>query len=164
MTSLSNQLDMIDILVADHRDVEEIMIELERGVVDGEERRRLTDVLISELVRHSVAEAAYLYPTARVVLPDGDRVADREIAEHADAEEIMKALERLDVADSQFSASPSLLFALVRRHVEEGETMLFPRLRHVTSADDLRELGRKIEAIKRFAPTRPSRPLRAAQG
>ncbi|WP_405427915.1 hypothetical protein [Micromonospora sp. NBC_00617] len=44
-----------------------------------EYRRQLTDVVIAELVRHAVAEEAYVYPTARKALPDGDQIADHEI-------------------------------------------------------------------------------------
>jgi hemerythrin superfamily protein len=158
MTSSTEKLDMIDILVADHRDMEELFVELERGSADREERRRRTDAIIAELVRHSVAEEAYLYPTARRVLPDGDKVADDEIVEHTDAEETMKALDGLDVDDPRFDAALNLLISTIRAHVEDEETSLFPRLRDATSPDDLRELGRKIGAIKRFAPTHPTRP------
>jgi hypothetical protein len=68
--------------------------ELEKlGSADVERRQQLTEKVIIELVRHSVAEEAYLYPAVRELTPGGDELADREIAEHAEAEETMKRLE-----------------------------------------------------------------------
>jgi hemerythrin superfamily protein len=155
VTSPTTQQDVIDILVSDHREVEELFIELETGLVDGEERRRVTDVVIAELVRHAVAEEAYVYPAARRALPDGDKIAEHEISEHADAERTMKDLEDLKVEEPEFDAKLSHLISTIRHHVQDEETDLFPRLRQACSAEELQELGRKVETIKKFAPTRP---------
>lgn len=71
--------DLIDVLTKDHRAVESAFQEYERGGMSDQARQGLVDHIITELVRHSVAEEQYLYPTAREVLPDGDEVADHEI-------------------------------------------------------------------------------------
>jgi hemerythrin superfamily protein len=42
--------------------------------------------VVIELVGHSVAEEAYLYPAVRESLPDGDKVAAKELEDHAEAE------------------------------------------------------------------------------
>ena len=60
---------------------------------DPGNRRELVEHVITELVRHSAGEEQYLYPTARRVLPDGEQVADHELKQHAQAEEVMKELE-----------------------------------------------------------------------
>jgi len=155
VTSPPKEQDVIDILVTDHREVEELFIELESGLVDGEERRRVTDVVIAELIRHAVAEETYVYPAARKALPDGDELAEHEIAEHADAEQTMKDLEGLAVEDPQFDAKLTHLITTIRHHVQDEETDLFPRLRQACSTEELQALGKKVEAIKKFAPTRP---------
>lgn len=51
---------------------------------------------IAELVRHSVAEEQYLYPALCEHLDGGDELADHDIAEHAEAERIMKEIEGLE--------------------------------------------------------------------
>lgn len=48
--------------------------------------------MTTELVRHSVAEEQFMYPAARKHLEGGDQIADHEIEEHAEAEEVMKHL------------------------------------------------------------------------
>src|SRR5438128_3950565 len=94
------QQDLIDVLVTDHREVDELFADLEGASSDAQRRRRLADVVIAELVRHSVAEEMYLYPTVRKALPHGDQVADHDTAEHADAEQIMRSIERLEYTRS----------------------------------------------------------------
>lgn len=149
--------DVISILTADHREVEQMFAELEKllGAGDHDRTRDVTEKVIIELVRHSVAEEAYLYPATRRFVPGGDALADQEIAEHAEAEQVMKELERTDVADARFEELLTRLMADVRAHIEEEESRLFPQSAQSTDAEELRELGRKVTAAKKVAPTRP---------
>jgi hemerythrin superfamily protein len=151
----TNEPDLIDILVTDHREVETLFAELETGAGEPEHRRDLVDVAIAELVRHSVAEEMYLYPTARKVLPDGDRMADQEIHEHAEAERIMTELDGLDATHPAFDPTLARLMTAIRDHVRDEESDLFPRLRQVCTPEDLHDLGRRVAAAKKVAPTRP---------
>ncbi|GAA2701618.1 hemerythrin domain-containing protein [Nonomuraea recticatena] len=154
--STSTGDDVIAVLSHDHREVEQMFTELEQlGTADVERRQNLTEKVIIELVRHSVAEEAYLYPAVRDLLPDGNQLADREIAEHAQAEETMKQLERSDAGEAGHAELLARLMAEIRDHIAEEEGELFPRLRDAASAEQLAELGRKVEAIKKIAPTRP---------
>jgi hemerythrin superfamily protein len=155
MTAPTRQRDLIEVLVHDHREVEQMFAELEAGTGDADRRRQVANAVIAELVRHSVAEEQYLYPTVRRVLPDGDQLADREIAEHAEAERTMKTLEGLDGDDPEFDRAATTLMGEVRQHIQEEEGDLFPRLRSSCSEEELRELGRKVEMVKRIGPTRP---------
>ncbi|WP_214322813.1 hemerythrin domain-containing protein [Nonomuraea sediminis] len=149
--------DVISILTTDHREVEDLFTELERllAVGDPEQVRDVTDKVIIELVKHSVAEEAYLYPATRKFVPGGDALADTEIAEHAEAEELMKELERTDTTDLRFAELLTTLIKDVREHAAEEESQLFPQLAQHADADELRKLGSKINAIKKVAPTRP---------
>lgn len=98
---MTDQQDVIDVLTHDHREVEELFDEIEQAT-DAGERRELTDQVITELVRHSVAEEQYLYPAAREYIPDGDALVDGEIADHNEVEEALKALEDIDADDPDF--------------------------------------------------------------
>jgi hemerythrin superfamily protein len=155
MSTPTGTKDMIDILVEDHREVEELFRELERPAADAERLEQLLTVAIAELVRHSVAEEIYLYPAAREVLPDGDSIADREIAEHSEAEEGMKRLEDLRPGVPEFRIELESLISTVRDHIADEEENLFPRLRQACSTEQLVDLGKKIERAKKIAPTRP---------
>ncbi|GIH94419.1 hemerythrin domain-containing protein [Planobispora siamensis] len=154
--STIQETDVVAVLTHDHREVERMFAELEQlPTGDTDRRRQLTEKVITELVRHSVAEEAYVYPAVRDLVPGGDALADRELREHAEAEETMKELEETDIADAHHGVLLNRLMAEIRAHVQEEEHELFPKLRANADADQLAELGRKVQAIKKVAPTRP---------
>jgi hemerythrin-like domain-containing protein len=155
---VAEQRDVIEILTHDHREVEQMFAELEslRGSVgEGERSRRkdLVDQVTIELVRHSVAEEAEVYPAVTEKVSNAE--AERAKHEHAEAEETMKRLEGLQPDDPSFDQELATLMREIREHVAEEEGQMFPHLRQVFSQQELLELGAKVEAVKRIAPTRP---------
>lgn len=154
--SMTQDADVIAVLTHDHREVEQMFTALEQlGESDTDRRRQLTEKVIIELVRHSVAEEVYLYPAVRELLPGGDQLADRELAEHAEAEQTMKQLEQTDADVPGHAALLNQLMNEIRAHVHEEEGELFPRLRGSATPEQLAELGHKVQAVKKIAPTRP---------
>lgn len=147
--------NLIDVIIADHRAVEEVFAELKTGQGTPDHRRDLADHVIAELVRHSVAEEQYMYPAAREVLSDGDSIVDHEIEEHAEAEQVMKSLDGLDPTQPEFDDLVNRLIDDIRHHVEDEENDLLPRLREACSEEQLEDLGAKVLEAKRKAPTRP---------
>jgi transcription termination factor NusB len=147
--------DLISVIISDHRAVEQVFVELETGHATPEQRRGLADHVIAELVRHSVAEEQHMYPAVREVLEDGDRIADHEIEEHAEAEQMMKDLDGVNAGSAAFDQLMSNLISDVRHHIEEEEQDLLPKLQSACSAEQLRDLGQKVLQAKAIAPTRP---------
>ena len=148
--------DVLQVLIHDHREVEEMFSRWEKGDIgDGRNKRDLVDHITVELVRHSVAEEQHLYPAVRERVPGGDAIADKEIGDHADVEQLLKDLEGIEPADTRFDATLSRLIAAVRGHIQEEESVLFPQLASASSAEDLLDLGDKVAAAKKTAPTRP---------
>jgi hemerythrin superfamily protein len=143
------------VIVSDHRGVESLFQELETTTTSPEHRRQLADHVITELVRHSVAEEQYLYPAVREHLPDGDKLAEQELEHHAQAETTMAELENISPASPQFELLLGKLIADVRHHIRGEEDDLLPRLRKALTVEDLRELGEKVLSTKEIAPTRP---------
>ncbi len=147
--------DLITVITNDHREVERVFTELESGSGTPQHRRELTDHVIAELVRHSVAEEQFMYPAARKHLSGGDKLADHEIEEHAEAEQVMKQLEDLEPTDPQFDQLLRQLIEDVRHHVQDEENDLLPKLQSACSDQELRDLGEKVLRAKKMAPTRP---------
>ncbi|MER5472576.1 hemerythrin domain-containing protein [Streptomyces sp. NPDC002935] len=147
--------DVIAELATDHREVEELFGQIE-GLAPGDKQRKVyAEQAVIELVRHSVAEEAYLYPAVREFLPDGDKVADKELEDHAEAERTMKELESLDADEPGFDRLIGELMTGIRSHIRDEEDNLFPRLRQTASEDALMKLGDKVRRAKKTAPTRP---------
>jgi hemerythrin-like domain-containing protein len=152
------QPDVIEVLEQDHREVEEMFAELEslRGAAADEARSRrkaLTEQVTIELVRHSVAEEVLVYPQV------DDKVSAKEAEhareEHAEAEETLHRLEKLDADDPAFDDELATLMAQIRHHIADEEAQMFAHMRQVLDADELRNLGSRVEAFKKVAPTRP---------
>ncbi|MEV6732943.1 MULTISPECIES: hemerythrin domain-containing protein [unclassified Streptomyces] len=151
---MRHALDIIAELTADHREVDGLFVRIEHTTPAGE-RQKAAELLTIELVRHQVAEEEHLYPAVREHFPDGDLIADKELADHARVEKLLKDLEGLDAAGPEFDRVLAVLKAEVIAHVHDEEDNLFPRLRHACSSEVLDKLGDKVRRAKRFAPTRP---------
>src|SRR5829696_3015944 len=95
MTDTPVDQDVVDILTTDHHEVLDLLQQIKTST-DAEERRDLADTVISELVRHSVAEEMYVYPAMKKYLPDGDEAVDHDVEEHTELERAMKKLESVD--------------------------------------------------------------------
>ena len=152
------QRDVIEILEHDHREVEEMFAELEslRGAATDEAKTRrkdLADQVTIELVRHSVAEEVLVYPKVEKQVSAEQVEHARE--EHAEAEETLARLEKLDADDPGFDDELATLMAEIRHHIEDEEGQMFAHMRQVIDEDELRKLGKRVEAFKKVAPTHP---------
>jgi hypothetical protein len=152
------QPDVIEILEQDHREVEEMFAELEslRGAsTEAEQSRRkaLAEQVTIELVRHSVAEEVLVYPQVEEKVSAEEAEHARE--EHAEAEETLQRLEKLDADDPAFDDELATLMGEIRHHIADEEGEMFAHMRQVIDADELRKLGARVEAFKKVAPTRP---------
>ncbi|MFF4494902.1 hemerythrin domain-containing protein [Streptomyces sp. NPDC001546] len=147
--------DVIAELMTDHQEVEELFANIEETPRGDARRKMYADQVTMELVRHSVAEEAYLYPAVREHVPGGDMMADKELEDHATAERIMKELEGCDADHPRFDELIMKLMMEIRSHVNDEENNLFPRLRQACTPEMLMKLGDKVRQAKKTAPTRP---------
>ncbi|MGW7426306.1 hemerythrin domain-containing protein [Streptomyces sp. NPDC054813] len=147
--------DALAELMTDHREVEEMFARIQGMPGGGQELRDLVDDVTIELVRHSIAEEEYLYPAVREHIEGGDRIADKEIADHGRVEKILKQLEKTETDDPRMSPLLQQLMEEVSAHVQDEEDNLFPMLRQACSPEALNDLGDKIRRAKSLAPTRP---------
>ncbi|MCW2679704.1 MAG: hemerythrin cation binding protein [Frankiales bacterium] len=154
MTDHSDDHDVLDTLTTDHREVAELFDQIE-GTTDPVQRRDLTDSLISELVRHSVAEEMYVYPAIRHHVPNGDQVVDEDTDEHKGLEVLMKELEGADASAPEFLDAVRRTRALFEQHIADEEGTQFAQLRAHVPAEKLVELKGLVEVAKKLAPTRP---------
>jgi len=154
MNDSHNDQDVVDILTTDHREATSLIGQILTSA-DSNQRRDLADTLISELVRHSVAEEMYVYPAMRKHLPDGDEAVEHDVAEHKELEKTMKELEAVDSGDARFDELMHQLEEILRDHIADEEAEQFPQLRARVPHEELVEIAGKVETAKQLAPTRP---------
>jgi hypothetical protein len=134
--------NVLDVLAEQHS----VLVTLCERLVAEPGDKRLADVVVATLSRHLSAEEQYLYPAVRRVVPDGGRLADRELAEDRELLLLLK-----DLAN----AGPERLTEAVRRHVATDEAELLPVLAQMVPVEDLIRVGNRIEMAEEAAPTRP---------
>jgi Hemerythrin HHE cation binding domain len=140
MTDTPVDQDVVDILTTDHHEVLDLLQQI-KITTDAEERRDLADTVISELVRHSVAEEMYVYPAMQKYLPDGDEAVDHDVEEHKELEQTMKKLESVDAQSGEFAQLLGELEDILRDHVSDEENEQFPELRVQVPREELIEIG-----------------------
>jgi hemerythrin superfamily protein len=150
----SEGMDATEILAADHKEFLALVGSIE-GAPDGPARRELADTLIAEIMRHAVAEEMFVYPAIERHVPDGAEAVRHDKEEHQEIVLAMKQMEDVDASDPRFMEGVRRLGALLVDHASDEEGEQFPRLRAHIPREELLEMGRKVEAAKALAPTRP---------
>jgi hemerythrin superfamily protein len=154
MTDPTTTQDVVDLLTTDHHEVLDLLEEIKTSTVP-DRRRELADVVIGELVRHSVAEEMFVYPAMRRHLPDGDAAVEHDVGEHKELEQLMKEWEVAEAGDPDFDRVLRELEEVLRDHIQDEESEQFPQLRTHIPHEELVGMAERVEAAKKVAPTRP---------
>jgi hemerythrin superfamily protein len=153
MTDPRDATDVVDELTTDHKEAL-WLLDQALSASNPEERRDLADTVISEVVRHAVAEEMYVYPAMREHLPDGDEMVSHDTEEHKELEEVMKQLEGVQATEPRFDELVREMREKLRHHASDEEAEQFPRLREAVPREKLVELRGKVDTAKKLAPTR----------
>ncbi|MCO5997851.1 hemerythrin domain-containing protein [Actinoallomurus rhizosphaericola] len=154
--------DLCSVLTEDHHELRQLLYELDHLTAPEPLWRSLVDLLIAEMIRHSIAEEAYLYPVARDRLPEGPRLLEPYMDEHETIEALGKRLESHDLPSAELTSLLAQLRRDVCAHMRSEEQKLFPPLAEHLGADELSALGRKAAEVKAKASVRQrssDRPL-----
>ena len=150
-------MDAIQMLKDDHRTVEEIFARFEEAGENAvKEKRHHVDRMIKELSVHAHLEEEIFYPATRQARGETDAMVREALEEHAKVKQILSELEAMDPDDDRFDRMVIELIRDVRRHVEEEEGEMLPRVQEALSPEDLRDLGERMREAKKDAPASPS--------
>ena len=151
-------LDAVQLLVKDHRTVEALFARFEKlgdGKASQNQKRKVVDLIVRELVAHAAIEETVLYPAARKLVHSTEDQVLEALEEHHVVKWMLNELEKMKPDHERFDAKVTVLMEAVRHHVEEEERELFPKLKKSLPKAQLVELGAKLVAAKKRAPTRP---------
>jgi len=148
--------DAVDLLMRDHRLVEQLFLQLDTAVAAGDEadQGELAGRLIEELSVHAAIEEEVLYPAARQVPGTAARV-DGSVAEHSELKALLATLAGKEPGDDEFVEGFRRARDLVTSHVEEEEGELFPKLREGLDEHKLVTLRNNLAMARKTAPTSP---------
>lgn len=138
----------IEMLMADHRKVEDLFEQYEVAKdAEDESRKDIAATLCNEITVHAAVEEEIFYPWLRDTLEDDDMdmVEEAEI-EHAGAKDLVSQIEEAPTVDAVFDAKVKVLGEYIKHHVREEENEIFPSVSGEREALD--GLGRQMEARK----------------
>ena len=143
-------MNALTLLKDDHDKAKKLMEELaattERGVRTREEK---WTKLLKELTIHENIEEEIFYPALHET--DDKELKDivlEALEEHHLVDDIVEQLKDTPFDDEHWSAKFKVTKENVEHHIEEEEGPMFKAVRRVLSADELDELGTRMERRK----------------
>jgi hemerythrin superfamily protein len=135
-------MDAIDMLEAQHREVEETFSKIEEA--EGEQKRKLFIQLADSLAIHATIEERHFYPAVKAKRTE--EILLESLEEHLAVKRLLSDLLRTDIEDETFDAKLSVLKEQVEHHVGEEEGDLFPKVRKIMDDDQLEAIGQEMTA------------------
>jgi hemerythrin superfamily protein len=148
---MTARTDAISMLKADHEKVRGLLSQLEKSTEKGvKKREELLSQIAEELTIHTTIEEEIFYPSYRdaVAKKEDRKLYQEALEEHHVVDLVMPEIEDTDPGSEVFSAKAKVLKEIVEHHADEEEKEMFPRARKVMDAEELQELGERMEARK----------------
>lgn len=120
---------IIDMLTEDHDRLLVLFTAFQgmRESANPESKQTLVEIACTELVIHAQIEEEHLYPALAEALDD-DFLLEQAEVEHALVRRLVSELETMQAGDRLYDAKFTVLSETMRRHIEEEQTRLFPRM------------------------------------
>jgi hypothetical protein len=133
--ALRKELDAIELLMQDHREVESLFREFEHLRTTREETGRVVEIACAELRMHDTLNTELFCPA--VLEAAGEPEIEKLIAAVEAGQRIIRDLiTRVEQADlAQRDARFSVLAGHVERHFEHVEAQVFPRAKKLKGLD-----------------------------
>jgi acyl dehydratase len=141
-------------LESDHRAIQALLAN-PAAAEHSEEGSSLREELVTDLVRHLVAEEQYLYPAVREHLAGGDRLAEEAFDHDRACERALRGLEGDEATPQQTATALAEVQQMFAAHVSGQETTIFPALTRDCEPALLVELAEGVRGAEQLAPTRP---------
>ena len=138
----------IELLMTDHRKVEDLFSKYE-DEKDGDEdtRRQLAQRICAELKVHTQVEEELFYPFLRENLEEDDMdLVEEAQVEHNGAKDLIEQIEGATEIDDEYNAKVKVLGEYVKHHVNEEENEIFPKVSD--DQEELDELGQEMASRK----------------
>jgi len=143
-TAEVGDLDAVELLTAQHREVDMLFMEFEQA---GERAFRTKEQIyakIAEKLRlHTDLEEKHFYPAAERI--DKDLIGEAN-EEHDVVKDMLAKLDGLSAEDSTYDSKVTVLRELVHHHVGEEESELFPKCEKKMSKETLQTIGEAMHA------------------
>ena len=146
LTKKSSQPDSqnaITLLRADHQKVTDLFEKFEKSRATAK-KKVIAQEICTELTVHATIEEEIFYPAAKAALNDTEMVPEA-LVEHDGVKKLIAEIEG-STEGEMFEARVKVLSELIKHHVKEEQTELFPAVKKTSL--DLTALGAQLMARK----------------
>jgi hemerythrin superfamily protein len=138
-------MSAIDMLEAQHREVEDLFAEFEEA--SAGKKRDIFLQIADKLAVHAAIEEKHFYPSAKA--KDTEDLLKESVEEHLSVKRIIADLLAQDEDDQEtLEAKVKVLQEQVEHHVEEEEEELFPKVEKLLDEDALEALEQEMTATQ----------------
>jgi hemerythrin superfamily protein len=135
----------IDMLEAQHREVEDLFEELDEA--EGkEEKHDVFNQIADKLAVHAAIEEKHFYPSTKA--EETAELLEAAVEEHLSVKRLIADLLTQDVDDETFEAKVKVLKEQVEHHVEEEEGEMFPKVKKLLDETTLEALEQEMTATQ----------------
>jgi hemerythrin superfamily protein len=143
---LYSETQAINLLTADHREVDSLFAEFEKAEHGSRKTSLVTDICTA-LAVHAEVEEQLFYPATRAVLGKEDQdMIDEAYVEHASLKGLIMRLNGQTATSPLFKGYVTTLKEYVQHHVKEEESDYFPKVEKTEL--DLEALGAEMKKLK----------------
>jgi hemerythrin superfamily protein len=140
-------MNALEMLKEDHQKVQ-AMFDQVKATENEKQHKQLYKKIKTELETHAYIEEKVLYPKLKKYDEFKDTVLEA-IEEHLQMKTLLRDMSRLADGNERFTAKLMVLIENVEHHVKEEEGELFPQVEDEFSAQDLQEIGMRLQAAKK---------------
>ena len=142
-SSKPDSQNAITLLRADHQKVTDLFENFEKSRTTAK-KKVIAQEICKELTVHATIEEEIFYPAAKSALNDTEMVPEA-LVEHDGVKKLIAEIEG-SVEGEMFEARVKVLSELIKHHVKEEQTELFPAVKKTSL--DLTALGAQLVARK----------------
>lgn len=155
-------VSIIDLLKADHREVEQLFADFEKAEGNPKKQAALASEIGQALTIHAEIEENLLYPVVLKLLDEeGADLTCEATVEHGSLRGLITAMNGNDTSRAMVRAHVTVLKEYVQHHVKEEENELFPRVKALdldleAMADEALALKEQLMAQANAEPRKPT--------
>lgn len=143
--------DVVGVLLRQHARIRELFAEVANS--QGDAKKAAFDDLRALLAVHETAEELIVRPVAKDTA--GQDEVDARNHEEAEATEVLKQLEKMDVHGPDFAERIARFEHAVSDHADSEEREEFPTLMDQCSQEQRQKMGQRLLRAESLAPTHP---------
>lgn len=144
-------MDLYDILMKDHRTVEDIFEKIDNsGKRAFKTRQQLFDKLRMELELHTRLEERIVYPDFKKH-PGTEKFVGESLEEHGEVKRMLRDLGRMSPEAAEWPERIAELKKAVMHHVDDEEGKIFPVARKEIPDEEAEKLAKRVAEMKEKA-------------